>query len=121
MITAINRDGTGKGFDLQLTRTIAKSVPVPVIACGGAGGVEDVHQVVQEGEAVAVSLASVLHYNFLRRYNTDDDFSAEGNIEHLRTGQGFTQVDDISLRDIKEHLVSVGIDCRPSGAHASHA
>ena len=40
MVTSINHEGTGKGFDLELTRRIAETVPVPVIAGGGAGRVE---------------------------------------------------------------------------------
>ena len=121
MVTSIDREGTGKGFDLSLIQTIADSVPVPVIACGGAGGVQDVRKVVQEGRADAVCLASVLHYNFLRHDQADDDFNAVGNIEHLKSGQGFSRVTDVSLRDMKVQLTEMGIECRLSGVHADRA
>ena len=45
LVTSIDREGTGKGFDLELTRRIARAVSVPVIACGGAGKVKDISDV----------------------------------------------------------------------------
>lgn len=114
MITSIDREGTGTGFDLNLVRQIAETVSVPVIAGGGAGKVEDVSAAIREGKADAVALASVLHYNYLRHYRaTDADYVAEGNIEFLRNGATFSKIQDITLEDIKTHLASIGIDCRP--------
>src|SRR6266511_6345869 len=49
LVTSIDREGTGKGFDLELTRRIAESVSIPVIACGGAGIVEHVVEIANEG------------------------------------------------------------------------
>lgn len=114
MVTSIDREGTGTGFDLNLVRQIAETVSVPVIAGGGAGKVEDVSAAIREGKADAVALASVLHYNYLRHYRaTDADYVAEGNIEFLRNGATFSKIQDITLEDIKTHLASIGIDCRP--------
>ena len=50
MITSINQDGTGRGFDVDLARRVADSVPIPVIAGGGAGTAEDVTRVIRDGE-----------------------------------------------------------------------
>ena len=68
LVTSIDRDGTGKGYDLELTRQIAEAVPVPVIALGGAGRLEHIYDVIHEGRADAVSLASMLHYDFIHQY-----------------------------------------------------
>ena len=57
MVTSINAEGTGQGFDLELTRRIAEAVPVPVIAAGGAGRVEHVRLAGTVGRAGAVALA----------------------------------------------------------------
>lgn len=115
MVTSIDREGTGKGFDLELTRRIAETVPIPVIACGGAGRVEDVHDVVTSGKADAVCLASMLHYNFVRTHELEDDFSGEGNVEYLKSGRGFSKVTDTPLPEIKEYLLQSQVPCRPPG------
>lgn len=61
LLTSMDGDGTQKGYDLDLTRTIADSVTVPVIASGGAGCLEHVYQAFNEGNASAALLASLLH------------------------------------------------------------
>ncbi len=97
---------------VALTRTIAESVHVPVIAGGGAGTTAHVREVVAEGHADAVSLASLLHYNRLRHCDDDDDFAAEGNTEFLKRGGSYSRIQDASLRDVKLALNDAGIECR---------
>ncbi len=64
LLTSMDRDGTNTGYDLPLTRAVAEAVDVPVIASGGAGGVEDLCAALQTG-ADAVLCASILHYGSL--------------------------------------------------------
>jgi len=66
LLTSMDRDGTASGFDCELTRTVADSVRIPVIASGGAGGAEDFVQVFSEGHADAALAASIFHYGFSR-------------------------------------------------------
>lgn len=116
-VTSIDREGTGTGYDLDLTRRIADLVPVPVIAGGGAGSATDACDVVRDGHADAVSLASVLHYNRLRHGRDEDaDFAAEGNTEFLKRGGSFTRIQDASLCDIKRVMHEAGIECRYEAA-----
>ncbi len=61
LLTSMDRDGTGDGYDLELTAAVADSVPVPVIASGGAGELEHLSDAVAAG-ADAVLCASILHY-----------------------------------------------------------
>jgi len=112
MVTSIDQEGTGKGFDIELTKKIAKSVSIPVIACGGAGSVSHIIEVITKGEADAVSMASVLHYNFVKSYEMEDDFSGEGNIEYLKTRQGLSKVEDTTIWEIKESLIKNNVVCR---------
>jgi cyclase len=113
VVTSIDRDGTGAGYDIALTRQIAESVPVPVIASGGAGQIAHIREVVQEGRADAVSVASVLHYNRLRHNDDrDDEFAGEGNTEFLKGGGSFSRIQDASLIEIKRALTDAGIECR---------
>lgn len=116
VVTSINNEGTGKGFDLELTSGIATLVPVPVIASGGAGNVHHIYDVLVHGKADAVSVASILHYNCIKQTeHSDDDFSGEGNIEFLqgrRGSRGFSKIEDATLSEIKAYLVKNGIDSR---------
>ncbi|MCL0053822.1 imidazole glycerol phosphate synthase cyclase subunit [Dehalococcoidia bacterium] len=113
IITSIDREGTGKGFDLELTRQIAEAVPIPVIACGGAGSIGDIYNVVNDGKADAVCAASVLHYNFLKSHVPAEDFSGEGNTEYLKSQLGFSKISDAAIPDIKQHLIDNQVSCRP--------
>lgn len=65
LLTSIDQEGTAKGFDLELTRAVASSVSVPVISSGGMGEVQHLEDVIKQGEADAVAMAHVLHYNKL--------------------------------------------------------
>jgi cyclase len=62
LLTSMDRDGTRKGFDLELTRAIADAVPVPVIASGGVGTLDHLVEGVSQGHASAVLAASIFHY-----------------------------------------------------------
>ena len=62
LVTSMDRDGTKSGFDLALTRAVADSVGVPVIASGGVGSLQDLVDGVKEGHASAVLAASVFHF-----------------------------------------------------------
>jgi cyclase len=62
LLTSMDSDGTRGGYDIGLTRGVARSVDVPVIASGGCGRVEDIVEVLTEGEADAALAASIFHY-----------------------------------------------------------
>jgi cyclase len=62
LVTSMDRDGTKSGFDLELTRTIADAVHVPVIASGGVGSLDDLVDGVIKGHASAVLAASIFHF-----------------------------------------------------------
>jgi cyclase len=62
LLTSMDRDGTKRGFDLELTRAIADAVSVPVIASGGVGTLDHLVDGVKLGHASAVLAASIFHY-----------------------------------------------------------
>jgi cyclase len=62
LLTSVDREGTRKGFDIDLVRAVTTEVSVPVIASGGMGQVEDLVAVALDGGADAVAMADILHY-----------------------------------------------------------
>ena len=62
LLTSMDRDGTKKGYDLELTELISNSVNIPVIASGGVGNLEHLHDGIKKGKASAVLAASIFHF-----------------------------------------------------------
>ncbi len=62
LLTSMDRDGTGKGFNIALTRAIADAISIPVIASGGVGTLEHLVEGIRDGHATAVLAASIFHF-----------------------------------------------------------
>lgn len=78
LLTSMDADGTQAGFDLELTREIARAVDVPVIASGGAGTVEHFVDVLADGVADAALAASIFHDGMLTVAELKDALHAAG-------------------------------------------
>ena len=85
LLTSMDRDGTKDGYDIELTKKISESVTIPVIASGGCGKLEHFYEALHDGKADAALAASVFHFR------------------------------EFSVREVKEYLVSKGVDVRFSG------
>lgn len=117
LVTSIDREGTGKGLDLELISRISESVTVPMVACGGAGCKEHFLEAINEGKADALCAASVFHYH--RLYSKDIDFECEkeGNVEFLRRDSQARRflhntIEPMSIQELKSFLIEKGISCR---------
>lgn len=82
LLTSMDRDGTRDGFDIPLTRAVARAVRIPVIASGGVGNLEHIAEGLTEGEADAALAASIFHFG------------------------------EYSIRETKEYLKSRGVAAR---------
>lgn len=82
LLTSMDCDGTKAGYDIELTRTVAENVSIPVIASGGAGTKEHFREALLEGKAEAVLAASLFHYK------------------------------ELEIREVKEYLRNHGISVR---------
>jgi imidazole glycerol-phosphate synthase subunit HisF len=82
LITSVDREGTKKGFDVQLIRSVTSRVPIPVIACGGAGKPEDIVNVIIEGHADAVAAASIFHYGLFSIVDVESALRNKGILTH---------------------------------------
>lgn len=78
LITSMDRDGTKSGYDLALTRAIADAVPVPVIASGGVGSLDDLVAGLRDGHATAVLAASIFHFGEYTIAQAKDAVAAAG-------------------------------------------
>jgi imidazole glycerol-phosphate synthase subunit HisF len=78
LLTSMDRDGTGAGFDCELTRAIVDVVRIPVIASGGAGSAKHFVEVFREGHADAALAASILHYGTAELASLKQELAAAG-------------------------------------------
>lgn len=83
LLTSMDRDGTGIGFDIALTRAIADAIPIPVIASGGVGTLDHLVDGVRDGHATAVLAATIFHFG------------------------------EYSIQEAKAHMQAAGIPMRP--------
>ena len=65
LLTSMDGDGTQKGYDLELNKSVSEAVNIPVIASGGAGSLNDIYEVFTKGGSSAALLASLLHDKIL--------------------------------------------------------
>jgi cyclase len=112
VITSVDREGTGKGFDIELIRSVAAEVSIPIIAHGGAGSKYDIEQILKTEETDAVCISSIFHYDLIRRMDTFDENVSEGNFDFLRNKEAVKRFDAIGIHELKEYLLEKNIRIR---------
>jgi len=112
MLTSVDREGTGQGFDIELTKMVADAVSIPVIAHGGAGRVEHIREALLKTEVNAVAISSILHYDFIKRLEVKSDDYAEGNLDFIKSGNVFKIIQPAGLAEIKNTLCLNNLNCR---------
>ncbi|MDO8573464.1 MAG: imidazole glycerol phosphate synthase cyclase subunit [Candidatus Daviesbacteria bacterium] len=112
ILTSIDKEGTGEGYDIELIKLVSRNVSIPVVASGGAGSPDDIYQVIQEGGADAVVIASMLHYDFIQRHKVSGNFTEEGNIEFLKGGAISSKITPSNILEIKKYLKEKGVEVR---------
>ena len=78
LLTSMDRDGTGAGFDCELTRACSKALRIPVIASGGGGDAQSFVEVFQQGEADAALAASIFHFGLHRLADLKQELQSAG-------------------------------------------
>jgi cyclase len=112
IITSVDKEGTGKGFDTELCQLIMESVSIPVIAHGGAGKKEDILEVFKNNIINSVSVASIFHYESIMHINNDNASAIEGNFDFINSGKKIKNLEPILLNDLKRFLKLNFINCR---------
>lgn len=111
VLTSVDREGTGEGFDLELIKMVVSKVSIPVIAHGGAGNITHIKEAI-ETKADAVALASILHYDFIKKVTSEGHTDNEGNTEFLKSGRSFGKLKTTTIIEIKKHLKEQNIPTR---------
>jgi len=113
LLTSIDREGTGSGYDLDLINMVSSAVTIPVIAHGGAANVSHIVDTIKHSGADAVAIASMLHYAALNHNdNLSGRFEDEGNIEFLKKNRTFKKFGTENLAEVKRSLTQQKIPLR---------
>ncbi len=104
VITSVDREGTGLGFDIELIQKVSDEITIPLVIHGGASDETNISIAIKEGKADAVALASILHYSFIKNNPTGNTGKVEGNIEFLKSGKTFSKIIPTNIKNIKEYL-----------------
>ena len=111
VITSVDKEGTGKGFDIELISKINNLVSIPVIAHGGAGKKDDVIDLVKSSAVNSVMISSMFHYNYIKD-NESSVSSLEGNTQFLKNKKIFNKLNPCNILDLKNELNKKNISCR---------
>ena len=118
LLTSVDNEGTGNGYDLDLVRMVSDEVSVPVIASGGVGNVEHMHSAVREIDSLALSASSIFHYHRLEQLSDRGIFSEEGNTSYIELSRSKTlaflegRISPMDVPTVKEELSSAKMECR---------
>lgn len=111
VITSVDKEGTGEGFDIELISKLSNLVSIPIIAHGGAGNKKHILELISKIDLSAVMMASLFHYSFIKEFESRGS-EAEGNTEFLNKKRSFHVFDPCKIVDVKKILIDNKVDCR---------
>jgi len=111
-ICSVDKEGTRSGFDIEIFKKINQNISIPLIANGGAGKLEDFSDLILEANVDAIAFSSLIHYDFIKKYNTESASKLEGNIEYIKSQGNSNNFKTFTIKEIKEYLNQKGIKCR---------
>ena len=113
LITSVDREGTGKGIDIDLINLITQAVNLPVIVHGGIGSMADVEKAIDLGFVDSFALGSSLHYEAINNFTFQTGNVIEGNMDFLLSkSQDKNYSNSFKLSELKQYLRSKHVICR---------
>jgi cyclase len=113
LLTSIDQEGTGNGFDLELIKRVSDLLTIPVITHGGAANDTHIYEALNDSGADAVAIASMLHYSALNKNGSlVSDYNTEGNTEFLKKKGFFKMFGKENISEIKDQLNKYDIPLR---------
>ena len=107
IVTSIDHEGKKNGFNISLYKAIKEKTNIPVIAHGGAGNINDIIEVFSIADVDAVSIASILHYSYMKNVETNEE---QGNKIFMKNYKSKTT--NFEIKKIKEELLKNNINIR---------
>ena len=112
LLTCVNQEGSGEGFDLKLARELYNNVKIPLVVHGGAGSKEHVLGLARDIPLSGIALASLFHYDFILNNRQIDGYEEEGNIDFLKSNRKLSNIESLSILDLKSFLLENNISCK---------
>jgi cyclase len=101
IITSVDRDGTGEGFDVELLKYINSQVSIPIVAHGGASNLENIKAVIDCGMAGGLAIGSMFHYLSFDKINKKGEHNSEGNKIFLQSGKSNRKIKTNTIQNVK--------------------
>lgn len=111
LITSVDKEGTGEGFDVKLVNALEVEIKIPIIYHGGIGKMEDVIKLMKEYNFDGIAIASSLHYNYINNYDSSPSKS-EGNTNFIQKKGSFNGIKPFEIKSLKELLSKEKLDIR---------
>ena len=111
ILTSINNEGTGKGFDLHLYEKASKICNISLLAHGGTRNSEDIYKLFINTDIDGTVIASALHFNYYKELLNKKKISVRGSTNFL-VNQDFKNIFFIGIKDLKKYLKSKNISIR---------
>jgi len=114
ILTFVDLDGTGKGFDLNVINKISQLTNIPIIICGGCGNKLQILELFKKTKCSGVSISSMFHYFYINHNKIvkKNLIQNEGNFDYLKEKRTIKKINDISINKLKYFLKKNKINCR---------
>jgi len=112
LLTCVDHEGLGKGFNLSLAKKLCDAVAIPVVIHGGAGSQQHVFDLSKDLPISGIAIASLFHYHSIIEKRQIDGYEEEGNIEFLKSNRTISNIAGCSVKDLKLFLLQNKILCR---------
>ena len=104
ILTCVDQEGSGKGFDLDLIKKVIDSVSIPVVAHGGAGNMQHVLDLTSKISVSGVAISSLFHCDYILHNRCIDGYE-EGNIDFLKSNRILSNIESASIAKLKSFLL----------------
>lgn len=112
ILTFVDQEGSGKGFDFMLAKKICSAVNIPVVIHGGAGKMQHVLDLTKDLSLSGVAIASLFHYECILHNRQIAGYEEEGNIDFLKSNRVLSSIESISIKELKLFLLDNNMLCR---------
>ena len=108
MLTSVDKEGTGNGFDLELLDLVEKKITVPFMVHGGLGEKKHIQNIFTDYEVDAVVASSIFHYEYLIQNSNDvSNHSSEGNFDYISSGRTVKNIQPVNVYCLKKYLYEI--------------